>query len=489
MDNQLNADIENAYKTIADHIKADEGQCVLILGPELAVNKKGEGYKSHFRELKKNKSLGIEEYYESDNLFSFSDDLGLRNTRTAVKDYYQHSGDPVLLDMIARLKFSLIINLCPDNSIETTYKNKGIAFESGYFIKPPNNSKFADLPAPSKEKPVIYNIFGSIKNDPSLILTHSKLYETIEYLLPENSLPKKIEEFLNLANSFVLLGVKFDSWYYQLICHKLRLKQGNDIRTNLGTGYSEQNNSVSMVVKKSFGLLFTPENPVQSIEKIISSCNDNAGALRKKDEHGQYSLFVSYSWRDKDTSVLNVSRQTPVDYLQNFSMLKSEESLQFFRDHTDVDYGDSIESFMTRIGMGKTVIRVISDRYLRSVFCMTEAMLIDKYNDGDKRIFTIFWEDVELENENKYLDYWGQKCKTILTDLDKNLENQKYDYYVRIYRFILPFITKLKDNKSPWLKASDFAINAETGVISVTDNARPEVEKFVNTIISKLKEV
>jgi hypothetical protein len=481
-------ELDIAYKTIVSNIVSEEGQCVLILGPELSVNSSGEGFRSYYRDLKKNTAMGIEHFFESENLFAFKDDAGLRSTKMAVKEFYEDAGDPVLLDMIARIKFPLIINLCPDIALYNLYKEKGITCKKA-FLSEVAQSKFKDTPTPTKEVPVIYNIFGSVENDNSLILDHSKLYETIEYLLTDKSLPENIGSFLNLANSFILLGVRFDSWYYQLICHKLKLKQ----RTNVGTVNKDESVSVSMVGRKNFSLLFTSENPVQTIERITAACRENPDALRKKDLRGKYSLFLSYAWADappknadgtqEQKKMGQVTRETPVNYLSNWSKLKAEPLLQIFRDHKDLDYGDNIESFMTRIGKGKTVVRVISDKYLRSMYCMIEAMLMSKYNDGEKRIYTVIWEDADLDNEQKYRDYWEKKCEEAI----KNIENDRYDNYVKIYRFIIPFLNTLKNEVRLDVTASDFDINVNTDEVTLKPPANERMEDFINTIINKMK--
>lgn len=488
-------ELDNTYKTIAQHIQADDGKCVLILGPELAVHQSGAGYKSYFKDLANNKSLGIDVYFESENLFSFKDESSLKSTRDEVINFYRSSGDPVLLDMIARIRFPLIINVCPDTALNNLYKKKQIPFEKGFFTKG-SKARFASLPYPSKEKPVIYNIFGSVESEPSMILTHSKLYETIEYLLPEQSLPDSIELFLDWASSFILLGVRFDSWYYQLICHKLKLKEEQKIRTNLGTLHRDENASVSMVVRKNFGLLFTNENPVQTVERIITGLNEDPTGLREKDVHGVYSLFVSYSWRDKKVMDAGTEpaqpttgvadRETPVDYLEKFSALKQLQGLQFFRDHNDLDYGDSIDSYMTRIGKGKTVIRVVSDKYLRSGYCMIEAMRMSQYNDEQKRIYTVLWEDVDLNNKEVYREYWKNKCTGILENIDK-LNDDSYDNAIRIYRFINSFMNELKDEIRLNIGKTDFVVDG-TGNVSLTPGSQEKVNAFVQQIIEKMKE-
>ena len=59
------------------------------------------------------KNNGIFTYFENENLFSFNDEAALKNTRRLVREFYKNSGDKGLLEMIARIRFPLIINVCP----------------------------------------------------------------------------------------------------------------------------------------------------------------------------------------------------------------------------------------------------------------------------------------------------------------------------------------------------------------------------------------
>ena len=262
----MSDNITTAYEEIAEYIQAREGKCVLILGPDLSVNQEGVSYKSYFREIASDKNNGIFTYFENENLFAFNDESTLKNTRRLVKEFYKTAGDPGLLEMIARIRFPLIINVCPDLALNKIYEAIGIDFSPAYFSKD-SGPKFKDLQYPSKEKPVIYNIFGSVDTDTSLILNHSKLYETIQYLLPDNSLPENIETFLKQASGFLLLGMKFDSWYYQLICHKLKLKDYNSPKINLSASCSTDSDSVSVIMRKNFEIDFTNDNPMQADRK------------------------------------------------------------------------------------------------------------------------------------------------------------------------------------------------------------------------------
>jgi len=126
-------DLLNIYSRIAEYLTAPKGICTLILGPDLAVNQDGVSYKAYFRKLADDDKKGVFKYFENENLFSFTDEVGAISTRSQVKRFYNDCGDKVLLEMIARVRFPLIINVSPDTALNTVYNDKGIQFKEGYF--------------------------------------------------------------------------------------------------------------------------------------------------------------------------------------------------------------------------------------------------------------------------------------------------------------------------------------------------------------------
>ena len=469
------------YDTIAEGLKSNEGQSVLVLGPDLSVDQNNISYKSYFRSLERQGANGIATYFPHDNLFAFTNDNGLRNTRASIKEFYNRSGDAVLLELISRLKFPLVINLCPDVALNKVFYKKNLDFVPAYFSQA-RDGRFKDLAYPNKDKPILYNIFGTAEVDTTLILNHSKLYEMIQELLSENSLPLSLETFLDHATTFVLLGVKFDTWYYQLICHKLKLREFNSIKTNVSAMSSVDRSSVSTVVREYFGIDFQPENPTQAIEKIILSCAGDRAALRDSVPPDSLGLYVSYAWKEKGRAVA-VTRETPVDWAQKYSALSKITTLKIFRDHDTITYGDSIDSFMTRIGKGKTVIRVVSEKYLESRFCMMEALRMAMYTDSEKRIFTILWEDVNLARELDYREYWKKRCQSILEEIDKKLDDDNYDDAVQIFRFMPMFMKELRLKVNLTVGAGDFTVNDANGEISIIPERKEAFENFIKAVI------
>ena len=119
---------------------------------------------------------------------------------------------------------------------------------------------------------------------------------------------------------------------------------------------------------------------------------------------------------------------------------------------------------------------------------MTEALRIDKYQDEEKRVFTILWEDAKLDDEMHYREFWRSKCQDILENIQDKLYNDKYDSSVAIYRFLNDFFKDATDKVNLRVSKSDFVIDPQTGVPSIAEGSQKKIKDFIDTVISKIKE-
>ena len=91
-------------------------------------------------------------------------------------------------------------------------------------------------------------------------------------------------------------------------------------------------------------------------------------------------IFVSYAWGD-DSSEEARKRTEIVDRLCE---TLGQDGWQILRDSEVLRYGDLVSGFMKRIGLADHVIVVLSDKYLRSPYCMTELHYIYQRSLGEK---------------------------------------------------------------------------------------------------------
>ncbi|RYZ21849.1 MAG: TIR domain-containing protein [Chitinophagaceae bacterium] len=382
--------------SIVDDIAA--GRCVLFLGPELLVDKEGRYYKAFFKELARNNEDKFR-YFPKENLFAVSGAFPHLNRRALVdqiNSFYKEAGDEIMLNLIAQIPFSLIINVAPDMGINEVFRNNGYRFHEAHF---PDATK-AGLPPSASSEPIIYNIFGCAGDPRSLILTHDDLFKSVKALMQKDSLPAAIYNALQNADSFLFLGLQFETWYYQLLLSILEIDKSPSVR--IGAPYYGDSDTVS-VMNSYFQISFTDNKPLRIIQDIYDQLAARGGQLRAPvAEPPQTAAYFSYAWKDGQDQ----HREVFVDHLYND--LANGAGVRIFRDRNVLTIQDSIESFMNRIGRGKAVIIVVSDKYLRSEYCMYEAWQIYKNDNFKDRVFIAVLPDVDRSQEgiDGYIKYW-----------------------------------------------------------------------------------
>jgi len=112
-------------------------------------------------------------------------------------------------------------------------------------------------------------------------------------------------------------------------------------------------------------------------------------------------IFISYAWGGESEKLVNELDQAIQD-----------RGISLIRDKYYLNYTDSIKSFMERIGKGKGIVVVISEKYLKSKNCMFELTQIASNQDFRDRIFPIVLSDANIYDSNKkaeYYKYWENR--------------------------------------------------------------------------------
>ncbi len=126
--------------------------------------------------------------------------------------------------------------------------------------------------------------------------------------------------------------------------------------------------------------------------------------------------FVSYAWADPS----DPDREKIVDQACEEA---ERRGLTIIRDKTTLNVGDSISEFMSRIAQGDVIFVVLSDKYLKSPYCMFELFEIWRVNRRDKaeflkrvRVYTL--PDAKIFNpidRIEYAEYWGNQIDQLTT--------------------------------------------------------------------------
>jgi internalin A len=163
----------------------------------------------------------------------------------------------------------------------------------------------------------------------------------------------------------------------------------------------------------------------------------------REPEQPRPEVFVSYKWGG--------SGETLVDDLQ---ARLADHGVPLIRDKSTMRYGDSIRSFMRTLGVGRCIVIVVDDGYLRSENCMFELTQIARDPAFRSRIFPVIMSDATIFKPRQrlgYIKHWEEEIHELDAALKEvgpeNLQGirEERDLYETIRNTIASIVDVLAD--------------------------------------------
>ena len=206
---------------------------------------------------------------------------------------------------------------------------------------------------------------------------------------------------------------------------------------------------------------------------IQNSSKSEATTRKVVDEEnvdGNKEIFISYAWGGQSES-----------FADKIDKAFQSEGITIIRDKRDLGFKGRIRSFMERIGRGKAIIVIISEKYLKSENCMFELVQISKNGQFYDRIFPVILDDANIYNPTqriKYIQHWENRIR----ELDEAMKTvgaanlkgfrEDIDLYTEIRSTIAELTDILKDMNS----------------LTPNIHADSEFEELIRVISSKMFE-
>ncbi len=259
-----------------------EGRCIIFLGPELFTTYQGITInESLVNYLQVAENEDIEEYYPSEELFLFKSNGAQTKAYYKIKNFYKSDfpETKILLEKIAQLPASFIVNLTPDKQLVEVFEQADLPVKFDFYWK--NHTPNGKVKLPSIKTPLIYNLFGSIEQQESLVLTHNDLFDYFSSIFGERGLPKELRHQIHQAHNLIFLGIPFDKWYLQLLLRILSLHNDSDFMR-----YAANKTLTADLIelcKNQFNINFFPKNIEAFIDTLHFHC-EQKGILKKPAE-------------------------------------------------------------------------------------------------------------------------------------------------------------------------------------------------------------
>ncbi len=216
-----------------------KSKCILMLGPETALAYP-DGHPTLLSQTLANLLIQdmdpkYKEHIDPANLMEASqyyclqpghDKIGLQ---LKIQDFYTRqraaSPGPFHLDLAA-LPFSLAVLSSPDEMFETALKEQHKNPKIGWYNYQQKKSHMEPRESiGTAAEPLLFYLYGSIKDEESLVATENDLLDFLVSIMAGESLPKSLINELKAPNKSILfLGFGFKHWYLRILLHILEIK-------------------------------------------------------------------------------------------------------------------------------------------------------------------------------------------------------------------------------------------------------------------------
>ncbi len=216
--------------------------------------------------------------------------------------------------------------------------------------------------------------------------------------------------------------------------------------------------------------------------QFIDAVQHNVGAInlrrflevqltseRHLNQSPSQAVYISYARGNTGDS--NLGSEEIVNIIEGFLRTNGYDVR---RDTTIIPYTALISTFMEEIGRGRCVIVVVSDKYLRSPYCMYELLEVYRNDGFHERVFPIVLADARVSSfaeRHTYIEHWSSQLEQLAELIHKinplNLALHTLDEFHK-YRDIsqnadtlLSFIADMRHPTFEELIKNDFAILRE----------------------------
>ena len=309
-------------------------QCILLLGPNIATtriadkkiplnhllaNQLADKIQSNFPDLPildKNHLAYVARLYEDCCLMRHPGQKPFKarlSLAEIVKDFYKkyESQSFPVYQYLAKLPFKYIINTTPDNLLLNAFfdAQKYLANQNFHFYnyKNPSDNKITiEEDSISEDAPLIYNLFGSINNPESLVITEKDQLEFIEAILQKegtSTIPSSVAihfspNFSSYGHkTFLFLGFDFGQWHLRVILHLFNRYQAEaPFETFALQNPQNLNQLTRYFYRKNFEVEFVEMPPVAFIQEFE---NRYKNAHEEKPATAKLKLFLMYAQEDE----------------------------------------------------------------------------------------------------------------------------------------------------------------------------------------------
>ncbi len=220
----------------------EEERCILMIGPNLAsVEKDGkrapmvDELAASLADILDMEKVDYDQKARKNLTYIALRFLSIKGARRVdlgdiAKDFIQQKSKkiPEIYDWLAKLPFHIIINTNKDDYIQKALVANGKQPLAHYYNFRRETNTRLDFEKVSAETPLVYNLFGSIEESESLVLTEEDQLEFIRNVVKDDPrIPEEILGQFDDRKTYLFLGFDLENWQFRLLLDGLQLREEN----------------------------------------------------------------------------------------------------------------------------------------------------------------------------------------------------------------------------------------------------------------------
>jgi SIR2-like protein len=288
----------------------DEQRCVLMIGPSLAeVEKNGQMFpmleelSKYLADFLDQENIEYDQNSKDKLTYTALRFLSIKGARRVdledlAKDFMQQNCKkiPEIYQWLAKLPFNIFINTSSDDYMQRALLQEGKQPLDLYYNFRRDTATSIDFEKVNAQRPLVYNLFGSMKETESLVLTEEDRLEFIRNIVKDDPrIPEEILGQFDDRKTYLFFGFDLENWQFRLLLDGLKLKEENTTISPEASRFPITAITKSFYEER-FSFQFIDKDAKAFLEELSNKIMSSDGGAAKKVEN----VFLLYHAKDEE---------------------------------------------------------------------------------------------------------------------------------------------------------------------------------------------
>ncbi len=214
------------------------------------------------------------------------------------KDFIEQNATniPEVYRWLAQLPIHLIINTNTDDYLQRAFLEEGKQPVSRYYNFRREVEDPIDMDRINSDSPLIYNLFGSLGDKESMVLTDEDQLEFVRSVVKDNpKIPDEILGQFDDRKTYLFFGFNLEAWQFRLLLDGLELKEKNTTLSPKAERYP-LSASTKAFYQERFNFHFIENNA----DAFLGELKEKTIAPAQESNDKTEKVFLLYHSKDED---------------------------------------------------------------------------------------------------------------------------------------------------------------------------------------------